>query len=331
MADSIPLKNVLPALGLGCAPLGNLYRAIDDDSAVAVVRHALEVGIRLFDVAPRYGFGLAEERLGQALSNTDRSTYILSTKVGRVLEPDPDADVGALREGFVSPNACRERFDYSRDGAMRSIEASLARLKTDRIDIALIHDIGALTHGDAHRDVFRAAMNGAYRALSDLRDAGVVRAIGLGINETQVALDAMAAAPLDCVLLAGRYTLLDRSATDVFLPRCMERDVAVIIGGIFNSGILATGADSPAARYDYASPSRNVVVRTRAIDAACARHGVPLRAAAAQFAARHPAVASTIVGIASQAELDDFLAVRNLLIPGALWDELDALAAGVER
>jgi D-threo-aldose 1-dehydrogenase len=285
----------LGSLGLGTAPLGGLYEEVDGSTAHAVVERAWELGVRYFDTAPYYGSGLAEQRLGAALRGRPRDAFVVSTKVGRLLRPDASGWAGAY-------------FDFSRDGALRSLESSLARLGLDRVDIALVHD------PDDHYD---EAVAGAFRALERLRDEGVVRAIGVGMNQTELLCRFAREADPDCFLVAGRYTVLDRSAGAELLPVCEERGIAVIAGGVFNSGVLA-GGDT----FDYATASTDVVARVAELRATCARHRAPLAAAAVQFPARHPAVASVLVGCRTPEEVAEDVHLSELALPDALWDEL---------
>ncbi|MGZ4676920.1 MAG: aldo/keto reductase [Acidimicrobiia bacterium] len=296
-------------VGLGGGPLGNLFNAIDDDTASATVGAAWDAGIRLFDTAPLYGHGLSEQRLGRALRAYPRDEYVLSTKVGRLLRPDPDFDPGIFRV----PRGLAPVFDYSRDGVRRSIEESLGRLGLDRIDVALVHD------PDDHEG---AALAGAFPALVELRDEGVIRAVGAGMNQSEMLDRFVARADLDCVLLAGRYTLLDRRG-ESFLDSCAARGVGVLLGGVFNSGILAD-VDGRAT-FDYGPASAPVVARAAAMRAACARHGVALPAAALAFAAAPAAVSAVVVGAGSPAEIRADATWAQTPLPPELRAELDAI------
>jgi D-threo-aldose 1-dehydrogenase len=308
----------LTGLGLGGAPLGNLYQAVDEAEADRVVDAAWKGGIRYFDTAPLYGSGLSERRMGRALSSRSRSDYVLSSKVGWLIDPGD----GVREDGpYVGLESGPRRHDYSYDGTLRSLEASLLRLGLDHIDIVYIHDLDTAGHGAALEERYAEAMNGAYRALAKLRDEGVVGAVGLGVNEWQVCDRMLADADPDCFLLAGRYTLLDQSALASFLPTCVKRGVGVVIGGAFNSGILATGA-TPGARYDYRPASPEIMMRTAQLDAVCRRHDVPLAAAALQFPSFHPAVVSVVPGARTAAEITTNLDLFNQVIPVALWQEL---------
>jgi D-threo-aldose 1-dehydrogenase len=299
-------------LSFGGAALGNLFTAVSDSDAQDAVDAAWAGGIRAFDTAPHYGLGLSERRIGAALAGRPRDDYVLSTKVGRLLEPaGPDA--GRDPEGFDVPADLVRRFDYSADGVRRSLEASLGRLGLDRVDIALIHD------PDDHAE---QAFGEAYPALEKLRAEGVVRAIGVGMNQAQVLTRFVAETDIDVVLVAGRYTLLDRSAADALLPAAVDRGVSVIVGGVFNSGLLA--APAPGATYEYQAAPDSLVSRALRLQDTCAGFGVPLRAAAARFPLRHPAVASVLIGARNAAEITDAIRLRSLDIPAALWEALAA-------
>lgn len=310
----------LPAFGFGAAPLGNLYRAMPDAEAEALLDAGWQAGIRYFDTAPLYGFGLSERRLGAFLRQQPRSHFILSTKAGRVLEDN--AGPHAQRAYFIDAAPYEPVFDYSYDGIMRSHEESLKRLGIDRVDILLMHDIGAATHGDAHETVFRQAMAGGYRAMDELRRNGDVGAIGIGVNEWQVCAEALACGQWDCFLLAGRYSLLEQAALD-FLDICVEFNVRVVAGGVFNSGILASGASADA-RFNYDAAPADIVARVSALNAVCARHGVPLGAAAVQFPRAHAAIASVIVGFGSPSQVAEVLDWASRPVPDALWTDLKA-------
>lgn len=310
----------LTGLGLGGAPLGNLYQAVDESEANRVVDAAWRGGIRYFDTAPLYGSGLSERRMGRALAGRARQDFVLSSKVGWLIGTGTDVQQDGPYVGLESgPRRC----DYSYDGTLRSLEASLARLGLDHIDIVYIHDLDTAGHGNALDARYAEAMSGAYRALAELREQGVVGAIGLGVNEWQVCARMLTDADPDCFLLAGRYSLLDQSSLASLLPACVKRGVGVIIGGAFNSGILATGA-VPGARYDYMPATPEIMQRTARLEAACRRHGVPLAAAALQFPSFHPAVVSVVPGARNAAEIAANLNLFEQPIPLALWAELKA-------
>lgn len=312
----------LTVLGFGGAPLGNLYTALTESVADATLSAAWDAGIRVFDSAPFYGLGLSEERFGRVLTAHPRDTYVLSTKIGRVLRDCSPEDVP---ETVFSETPSRTfEFDYSYDGVMRSHEDSLRRLKQDRIDILLVHDIDAPTHGSreaADARVRELFDKGGYRALEELRDAGTVKAIGAGVNEWEVAETLLGLGDFDCFLLAGRYTLLEQEALDTFLPLCEERDVGIILGGPFNSGILATGA-VPGAHYDYGPAPSNILARVARLDAVCVSHGVKLIEAALQFVLAHPAVKTVIPGANDPAQVEANLGLLDAKIPTELWADL---------
>ena len=312
-------------LGFGGAPLGNLFSAIADDAASTLVRRAFDRGIRYFDTAPHYGNGLSEHRIGAALRDLSRDAYALSTKVGRLLVPDRNAPRDQY--GYVGVLPFVQRWDYSREATLRSIDDSLQRLGLARIDYVFIHDVARDAHGDAQPARFREAMEGAVPALARLKAERVIAGFGLGVNDWQVCVDALAHADLDLLLLAGRYTLLDQTALPELLPLCAARGTRIVLGGPFNSGILATGtrsADGRPAYFDYAPASAEVLDRARAIEAVCAAHRVPLKAAALQFPRAHPAIACVLAGARSTAELDENIALMSEPIPDAFWRDLRA-------
>lgn len=306
--------------GFGASTLGNLYRAIDDETAKATVDAAWAQGIRYFDTAPFYGFGLSERRLGDALRHRKSDEIILSTKVGRLLVP---GEGGGERHGFHSPMPFDPVYDYSYDGVMRSFEASLHRLGLGRIDILYMHDLGRVTHGDAH-DHHRAQAVGGLRAMTELRDQGAVSAVGLGVNEVEICADCIEHADLDLLMIAGRYTLLNRDS-DVFLETCRTRGIGIVGAGVFNSGILATGARNGTAHYDYGPAPDPILRHVEAIEQLCARHAVPLPAAALQWVARHPAVTQVVVGTGNPARIGQSAELARQAIPPAFWAELDRL------
>jgi len=312
------------ALGFGAAPLGNMRRALTDDEAASTVRRAWDLGLRYFDTAPLYGHGLSEQRVGAALRNEPRDSYVLSTKVGRLLEP---CAAGEENSGiFVDTPQVRIAFDYSYDGVMRSYEASLGRLGLDRIDVLLVHDVDAPTHGSRAASEARIRElidRGGWRALDELRAAGDVAAIGAGVNEWEPCERLLALADPDVFLLAGRYSLLEQTALDSLLPACVARGVGVVIGGPFNSGILATGP-IPGASYDYAPAPEPVLERVRALERVCQAHGVPLAQAALQFPFGHPAVVSVIPGGQTPDEVERNVATLARATPATLWSDLCA-------
>jgi len=311
-------------LGFGTAPLGNLYRAVTDDDATATLQAAWDAGIRYFDTAPFYGLGLAETRLNHFLRGRNRDDYVVSTKVGRLLRLCPPEERAGIGKFFDTPTR-RGVYDYSYDGVMRSVEDSLERLGLDRIDILYVHDLDIYTHGDkatadGHLADFMAS---GYRALIALRDQGAVRAIGGGINEWQYAEVLAEQGDFDLFLLAGRYTLLEQEALDSFLPLCEARGIGIVLGGPYNSGILATGP-KPGAFYNYDPAPPEILDRVTRIEAVCTPHGVPLIAAALQFPLHHPSVVSTIPGGQAPAEVASNAEVLATLIPDALWRDLKA-------
>jgi len=314
----------LGSLGFGASTLGNLYRPMGDDNAAETVRSAWDAGVRYFDTAPHYGFGLSEKRLGAALAGLDPGeSATVSTKVGRRLDPRPDDDLSQLRQGFVTPEPFESVFDYTHDAVMRSYEASRERLRRDRIDILYAHDIGRFTHGDDHPRRFAEFMDGGYGAMRALRDGGAVGAIGLGVNEYQVCEEVLAHGDIDVVLLAGRYTLLEQEALETFLPLCERRDVKIVLGGPYNSGILAKGVKHAGElHYNYELAPADIIARVGAIEAVCDAHGVPLAAAALQFPLAHRQVVSVIPGMNSPRQVADALRLMAVAIPPALWRDL---------
>jgi D-threo-aldose 1-dehydrogenase len=290
-------------LGLGCAPIGGLYEPVSEAAARAVVDCAWERGLRLFDTAPLYGSGLSERRVGAALRDRPRDDFVLSTKVGRLLRAG-----GQPAAMFEGAPPLEPVFDFSFDGVLRSLEESLERLGLDRIDVVYIHD------PDDH---FGEALAGAYPALERLRGEGVVRAIGVGMNQSEMLARFARETDVDCLLLAGRYTLLDTSALDELLPLCLERGIAVIAGGAFNSGVLAGNT-----HYNYAPAEPAVLARVSRLAEICARRDIPLSAAAVQFPLGHPAIACVLVGCRSSAEVDEDVALFELDVPAKLWEEL---------
>jgi len=341
----------VPRLGLGTVAIGGLFGTVPEEEAHALVRRSYEQGLRLFDTAPIYGFGLAEHRLGQVLPSLPRADYVVSTKVGRLLKPMSAAGKTAhiLREAvslkgegikLVAEKARRvaqrltkgrasgirlgypfdqgtgslvEIWDFSYEGTMRSLESSLKRLKLDRVDIVMIHD------PDHH---YGEALSGAYRALERLRREGTVAAIGVGMRQPAMLARFAREADFDCFLLAGRYTLLDQSALAELLPLCTEKQISIIIGGVFNSGILVD--PTPGVSFDYKPATQEWLARALRLKVVCERHGVPLPAAALQFPLAHPAVATVLTGAASIAELEQNVAMLDTAIPPALWEDLRA-------
>ena len=311
--ERVPLGRtelVVTRLGLGTAPLGGLFQAVEEGEGVRVVERAWEGVIRFFDTAPLYGHGLAETRLGKVLRHKPRDEFTFATKVGRLLRADAEPEPGQSYRGVPPINPV---FDFSYDGVMRSFEESLERLGLDRIDILHIHD------PDDH---FEEAIDGAYRALARLRAEGVIKAIGAGMNQAEMLTRFARDGDFDCFLLAGRYTLLDQIGLKELLPECEKRGIAIIAGGVYNSGILAD--PKPGAYYNYRPAPDDLVERAQRIRDVCARHGVPLKAAAVQFPLGHPAVTSVLVGCRSVEEVDDNIQMFGHEIPPALWQDLKA-------
>ena len=311
-------------IGFGAAMLGNLYQPLSEPDARNTLEAALDAGIAYVDTAPRYGHGLSERRVGDVLRG--RRDVVLSTKVGRLFRANPALGGYAERNGFCSPMPFESHYDYSYDGVMRSYEDSLQRLGLARIDILYIHDIGRLTHGEGHTETFAQLTGGGFRALAELRASGAIAAFGLGVNEWEICLEAMAQAELDMVLLAGRYTLLEQGALGRFLSACVEREISVVIGGAYNSGILATGTRGrEAPLYDYAPAPAPVLERVRRLEAVCDEFDVPLAAAALQFPLSHPAVVSVIPGLGSVARVRETIDLYERKIPPGFWLQLREL------
>ncbi len=311
----------ISTFGFGGAPLGNMHRVLSDDEAQATVEAAWDAGLRYFDTAPYYGHGLSEMRIGAVLQSKMRDDFVISTKVGRVLEP---CAPGEERSGiYLNTPPFSVRYDYSYDGVMRSYETSLTRLGLDHIDILYVHDIGGLTHGDQADAHYRDLVEGGWRALDDLRSAGAVKAIGLGVNETAICEQILRDADPNIFLLAGRYTLLDQSAAERLLPTCIERGVGIVLGGPYNSGILATGPVA-GAYYDYEPASAEILDRTATLQKICESHGVALSSAALHFPLRHPAILSVIPGSQTSDQVARNVSTFAKALPEALWEELAA-------
>ena len=297
--------------GLGTAPLAGLFEAVEESKGIGVIERAWDAGIRFFDTAPLYGHGLAETRLGKVLKQKPRNEFTLASKVGRLLRADVPPEPGQSFRGTPPVNPM---FDFSYDGAMRSVEESLERLGLERIDILHIHD------PDDH---YEEALNGAYRALDRLRSDGVIGAVSAGMNQAEMLTRFAREANFDCFLLAGRYTLLDQVALEELLPECVQRGITIIAGGVYNSGILAD--PKPGAHYNYQTAPADLLERARRIRDVCDRHGVPLKAAAVQFPLGHPAVSCVVVGCRSAAQLDESIEMFEFEIPPALWHDLKSV------
>ncbi|MGY5080501.1 aldo/keto reductase [Streptomyces nigrescens] len=302
----------VPPLGLGCAPLGNLYRAVPEEQAREVVHTALATGAGYFDTAPHYGVGLSEERLGRALRGHDRASYTLSTKVGRRLRPLAPGE-RAAGEGFVDTPARARVRDLSRDGIRATLDASLTRLGVDAVDIVYLHDV---------EDQLREVYETGFPALAELRAQGVVRAIGFGMNHSAPLARLVADLDADVVLCAGRWTLLERTAAGDLLPVCARRGTSVVVGGVYNSGLLAD--PSPGAPYNYAPAPAPLLDRARQLAACCAEFNIPLKAAALRFPFGHPAVAAAVVGAATPEEMAENARLFTQQIPDELWHTLVA-------
>jgi D-threo-aldose 1-dehydrogenase len=311
-------------LGLGTAPLGNLYRAVPEDDAVAILDAAWDGGIRYFDTAPLYGFGLSERRLGRMLHGKPREEYVLSSKVGRLLRPCLPEHRDGFGKWFDVP-ARQEVYTYSYDGVMRSVDYSLERMGADRIDILYVHDIDVPNQGSREAVDARVEelMRGGYHALLSLRDQGVIRAFGAGVNEWEVCEQLTLRGDFDLFLLAGRYTLLEQEALESFLPLAHARGIGIVIGGPYNSGILATGPVE-GAFYDYEVAPPQILDRVRRIETLCRDHGVRMIDAAFHFPLRHPSVVSVIPGGQTPAEMEENLRIASAEVPADLWAELKA-------
>jgi D-threo-aldose 1-dehydrogenase len=312
-------------LGLGGAPLGNLFTAVSDADAQALVDAAWASGCRSFDTAPHYGHGLSERRLGNALRSRPRDAFVLSSKVGRVLTPDTHA--ARDQYGYVDVLPFTQVWDFSAAGTRRSVEDSLQRLGLARLDVAYVHDPDTANHGARAPDVLRQVVEETLPALQQLKKEGLVAAIGLGTNDVDVVLQVLQQADLDVLMLAGRYSLLDHSALPALLPQCVARGVRIALGGVFNSGILATGvrhSGSAQATFNYAPAAQEWVERTAQIELVCEAHGVPLRAAALQFPLAHAAVDIVMLGARNAAEWLDAQAMLQHVIPPDFWADLRA-------
>jgi D-threo-aldose 1-dehydrogenase len=309
------------SLGFGGAPIGGFRFAIAEDQAVETVRTAYHAGLRYFDTSPYYGYGRSEHICGFALRAQPRDSFVLSTKVGRWMTPLLAGEtVAEWRPGGLP---FKPTYDYSRDGTLRSLEQSMLRLGLPRIDIALIHDVDVFTHGSQTKADrrFKEAMGGSFPALAELRSAGIIKAIGVGLNESAMSLRFAREADIDCIMLAGRYTLLDQGALDALLPYCEKKNISILLAAPFNSGILAGGAREEAT-FDYKPASPQILDKVRRITALCDRHGVELPAAALQFPLAHPRITSIVAGATKPSEVCENVARMAAVIPADLWLEL---------
>jgi D-threo-aldose 1-dehydrogenase len=308
----------VPTLGFGAAAIGNLYSEVSDEVAETAVQQAYQLGIRLFDTAPFYGYGLSEQRLGHALESFPAHDVVISTKVGRLIVSDTE---GQRADDGFAVNGRHAIFDYSRPGVMRSFESSLRRLRRDSVDILLLHDVGRETHGQRHEEMLKQALDEALPAMAELRAGGACQAIGIGVNEPAACLEIMRRFDIDCILLAGRYTLLEQEASIAVLTEAMGHGIGVLVGGPFNSGLLAA-PEAPGATYNYRPVDDRTLERARRIYAVCAAEGVDVGAAALQFPLAHPAVVSVIAGMRSPAEVASAVDRSHGQIPPTLWHEL---------
>jgi D-threo-aldose 1-dehydrogenase len=309
-------------LGFGGGMLGEHFRRLTEADAQRTVEAAYQIGLTLFDTSPHYGHGVSEQRIGLVLRQHPRESYVLSTKVGRYLAP-PTAERPLDRSPYVGGLDFNEVFDYTRDGTLRAIDQSMARLGISTIDCLIIHDVDVWTHGteQAYQAKFKEAMDGSYRVLHELREQHVIRAIGVGVNEVRVCMAFATAGDFDFFDLAGRYTLLEQGGLDDFLPLCEKRNIGIMLGGPYNSGILATGAVA-GATYNYVPAPPDIMDRVRRIETVCRRHSVPLAAAALQFPLGHPSVTSMIPGTTSAANVERNFRCMSHPIPAGLWAEL---------
>ncbi len=313
------MKNTLDNLSCGCASFGNLYKKIEDSAVKDILNGVWDLGYRYFDTAPFYGFGLSERRLGDFLRTKNSKDYILSTKVGRVLKPDASFHVD--REFYIDALPFRPEYDYSYDGIMRSFEHSLQRLGLEKIDILYMHDLGKVTHGSEHKKHMYDAMTGGYKALEELKKANFVKEIGLGVNEYEVCEEALDYGDWDKFLLAGRYTLLEQEAVKTFIPKCEKRGSKIVLGGVFNSGILATGAKD-GAKYNYGAAPKHILDKVKKIEIVCAKYEVSLTSAALQFPLLQKSVSSILIGSSNLKNFMSPLKDTCIEIPQEFWKEL---------
>lgn len=328
MTFTIPRRRIgrtdltVPELGFGAGTLGNLYHPVSDVDARAIARTAVDAGLCYIDTAPHYGRGLSERRLGDAVRLDPN--VVISTKVGRLMDPDATVIDDQERDGFRSPMPFRMRYDYTHDGILRSHEHSLQRLGVARVDLLYVHDIGRQTHGEASADYWaQLTTGGGLRALERLRDESAITGFGIGVNEIAVCLDVMREARLDAILLAGRYTLLEQDALDALFPSCAAAGTSIVIGGPYNSGILATGTRRGGTiHYDHGPAPDEVIAKVARIEAVAVRHGVQLPAAALQFVLAHPLVASVVPGIGTPERVRETVALYRARISADFWQEL---------
>ena len=299
------------AISFGCASIGNLFRETTDADAHAVLDAAWANGIRYFDTAPHYGRGLSETRLGQFLSTKDRADFVISTKVGRVLSPGTQL---AEADGYINPLPNDVRYDYSGDGIEASLESSLERLQTTRVEIAYVHDIGVFTHGPANDQHMEAFLGSGYERLVRLKEKGRIGAFGLGVNENEICLEVMKHGPIDVILLAGRLTLLDRTAEEALVPLCVKTNTSLVLGGVLNSGILATGAIE-GATFNYEPAPAEILEQVKALDTRAQQLGMPLATAALLYAKSHPMSASVLIGTAKASTLVRNVAALSETVP----------------
>ncbi len=318
-------KLQVSTLGFGAASMGNLYQAVANSEAQATLTAAINAGINLFDTAPRYGLGLSERRVGDALRDLPAADYVLSTKVGRILTADRQANTSELRYGFATPMPFDAHYDYTYDGIMRSFEDSLQRLGLAKIDILLVHDIGVDTHGDKDQFYFDQLSSSGYKALDELRSSGLIQAVGLGVNESQVCERAMDIGQFDCFLLAGRYSLLEQDPLHNLLPKCIEHGASIILGGPYNSGILATGVKGDRVPlFNYEPAPKEIIKQVDEIENVCEKYQVTLAAAALQFPLGHPVVSSVIPGLGNERRVKTTLDLFSEDIPNEFWQALQA-------
>jgi len=306
-------------LGFGSAPLGNIFRPVSTSEAHEMVHAAWTSGIRLFDTAPMYGHGLAEHRMSDALFDYSRDEYVLCTKVGRTLTPSKP---GTFDHGvWAKVPPLKSEFDYSYEGCFTQVQDSLQRMMSDRIDVLFVHDIDRFTHSSNQPERFKEAINGSFKALIDMRADGLVKEIGVGVNEADVCYSVAQEVDIDSILLAGRYTLLEQDPLDDLLPLCVDRKISVVLGGVLNSGILATGAVK-GAKYNYVEAPPQILEKVSRIEQVCRDFNVPLPAVAIQFAAAHPAVVNVCIGARNLEQWNQNFELLNVSIPDDLWDRL---------